>query len=367
MAKGHIKQVFPGGNTAKGFVSFYDYLCFPKRNKIFVMKGGPGVGKSTFMRQIGTSLAEAGFDVEFHNCSSDNGSLDGVYIPSIGVGILDGTAPHVVDPKHPGAVDEIVHLGDYWDEPAMRKNTAGVVAGFTENARLFRCAYANLASAKVHLDEYEAYYKDLGTLNISGLNGRTRELIGEIFGNQTASAPGPERHLFGSALSPKGPVNFLDTVYGPMEKRYIIKGDYGTGKSTIVGKIFNEAVSRGFYVEAYHCPLTSDHLEHLVIPELSVAVLTSVPPHVVEPDCHILAVDTSEFVDADAIVRVKGDMDEARTLYQASMDRAVGFISRAKANHDALETFYIPNIDFAKVSARRDDILGRILELAEIF
>jgi len=107
MAKGRLVKVFPGGNTAYGFHSFYDYIIEPDATRIFVIKGGPGVGKSTFMRKIGETLLEQGFDCEYHCCSSDNGSLDGLVIPAIRVALLDGTAPHVVDPKNPGAVDEI--------------------------------------------------------------------------------------------------------------------------------------------------------------------------------------------------------------------------------------------------------------------
>jgi hypothetical protein len=91
--EGSIKKVFPGGNTSKGFVSFYDYIIKPDANKIFIIKGGPGVGKSTFMRKIAHELVELGLEVEFMCCSSDNGSLDGVVIPAIETAIIDGTAP----------------------------------------------------------------------------------------------------------------------------------------------------------------------------------------------------------------------------------------------------------------------------------
>lgn len=109
MGIGRIKKVFPGGNTSKGFFSFYAYIIDNQEaSRIFVIKGGPGVGKSTFMRKIAEAMLERGYDVEFHCCSSDNGSLDGVVIPTIKVALLDGTAPHVVDPRNPGAVDEIM-------------------------------------------------------------------------------------------------------------------------------------------------------------------------------------------------------------------------------------------------------------------
>jgi hypothetical protein len=47
--QGRVKHVFPGNNTARGFYSFYDYIIAPDARRILVIKGGPGVGKSTFL------------------------------------------------------------------------------------------------------------------------------------------------------------------------------------------------------------------------------------------------------------------------------------------------------------------------------
>lgn len=98
MNKGVLRKIFPGGNTGQGFHSFYHYLINPDAARIFVLKGGPGVGKSTFMRTIGEALLNNGYDVEFHCCSSDNGSLDGVVIPALSIALVDGTAPQAESP-----------------------------------------------------------------------------------------------------------------------------------------------------------------------------------------------------------------------------------------------------------------------------
>jgi hypothetical protein len=92
--KGSIKKVFPGGNTSKGFFSFYDQIIPEDAERIFVIKGGPGVGKSSFMKTIAEEFLKLGYDVEFHYCSSDNKSLDGLVIKKANVALLDGTAPH---------------------------------------------------------------------------------------------------------------------------------------------------------------------------------------------------------------------------------------------------------------------------------
>ncbi|MCT4621160.1 MAG: ATPase [Marinisporobacter sp.] len=91
--KGWIKKVFPGANTAKGFYSYYDYIIGSDGKRLFIIKGGPGVGKSSFMKKIGYEMVNRGYDVEFHQCSSDNDSLDGIVIPDLKIAMIDGTAP----------------------------------------------------------------------------------------------------------------------------------------------------------------------------------------------------------------------------------------------------------------------------------
>ncbi|MGE5507842.1 MAG: hypothetical protein ACM3RP_05080, partial [Chitinophagales bacterium] len=127
-----VRHVFPGGNTSRGFYSFYDHITGPEIRSIYVIKGGPGVGKSTLMRRIADELSLRGYTIEQHHCSADNNSLDGVVAPELGLALIDGTAPHVVDPKHPGAIDTIVHLGDFWDEAAMRQEREAIVAATRE-------------------------------------------------------------------------------------------------------------------------------------------------------------------------------------------------------------------------------------------
>ena len=99
----HI-QYFLGANAPTGFYSLYDHLLPPEEARaIYILKGGPGCGKSTLMRRIGAWAEESGLETEYIICSGDPGSLDAVLLPKLGVAIVDGTAPHVVVP-----------LGHFW-------------------------------------------------------------------------------------------------------------------------------------------------------------------------------------------------------------------------------------------------------------
>ena len=81
----HI-QYFLGANSPSGFYSLYDHLLPPERaSRFYILKGGPGCGKSTLMRQVARQAEEAGEEVEYILCSGDPDSLDAILLPRLGV------------------------------------------------------------------------------------------------------------------------------------------------------------------------------------------------------------------------------------------------------------------------------------------
>lgn len=86
--------MFPGGNTSQGFYSLHDNIKGPKRNMLYIIRGMPGGGKSSMMKEIGKLALEKGYDLEYHHCPSDPNSVDGVVIEELGIAIVDGTLPH---------------------------------------------------------------------------------------------------------------------------------------------------------------------------------------------------------------------------------------------------------------------------------
>lgn len=86
---------FLGTNTPQGFVSRFDQLADPLDGwREFVIKGGPGTGKSTLMKRIAAEAGTRCKRVELIHCSSDVDSLDGVILHDIKTSIADGTSPH---------------------------------------------------------------------------------------------------------------------------------------------------------------------------------------------------------------------------------------------------------------------------------
>jgi len=118
--KEKIEGYFAASNTKDGFVSYFDEV-FGKSDvdRLYIIKGGPGVGKSTFMKRMGKKAEEAGLTCQYFYCSSDPDSLDGIIIKEKRVAVIDGTSPHTVEPKMAGVREIIIDFGRAWDTDGL--------------------------------------------------------------------------------------------------------------------------------------------------------------------------------------------------------------------------------------------------------
>lgn len=358
MVSGKARHMFPGGNTCKGFFSYYDYIMPQEEaRRIIILKGGPGVGKSSFMRYIAEQMLSKGLDVEFMHCSSDPDSLDGVVIPKKSIALMDGTAPHVVDPKNPGAVDEIINLGDFWNEEGFLKNKDKILSINNEIKKTFLRAYKYIQAAFSIYEDNTAIYHS--TADHGKINLLISKLICKIFKDiDVSETEGRRRHLFASAITPRGMINFLSTVITTKEI-IVVKGKPGTGTERLLERVRLAAFERGLYTESFYCALNPHKLEHLIIPELDISLTTS-------NSYHQAGVDRAEVIDLDSYLnhkvldRYKNIIDFNDNETDNLLNRAVQTIKQAKKYHDELENYYIPNMNFNELTKFRDYTLARL-------
>lgn len=352
--EGTVRKLFPGGNTSIGFYNLFDYIIPENTNRIFCLKGGPGVGKSSMMKKIAKEFIEKGYDVELFYCSSDPSSLDGIVIKQLGVVFLDGTAPHIVDPKNPGAIDEIVNLGEYWNLKEIEENKDAIVACSKDMSHSFKRTYKFLSAAEPIYRDIEEKYS--GCMDFGKVNLVTSNLIEEIFKDiKSSDEYKPVRHLFGTAITPIGHIDYTDSMLVNAKKVYYLSGEIGTGKTTLLKKVFEKAVEKGMSVEVYHYPLIPEKIETVLINDLGIAITTSSIFKDEE------TIDLNKFVDEFKLSPYKEEMEFDKKLLDELINYAISNLKRAKTKHDVMESYYVPNMRFDDIDKLKDELIDRIL------
>lgn len=176
------KHLFLGANTTEGFVGFQDKLVdMYNLKKFYILKGGSGIGKSTFIRRFADAFPNHRKD--YFVCAGDPKSLDGVILPELGIGIIDGTYPHPVDPQYPGFIDEIINLGEYIIADKLTADIDTLKELQHKKIDLYKKAYAHLSNAREVHYQIEALYK--GAVDFDGINSKLSQIIMKHIDNQT--------------------------------------------------------------------------------------------------------------------------------------------------------------------------------------
>ncbi|EJP6472165.1 PRK06851 family protein [Clostridium sp. L74] len=357
--KNPSKHFFAGSNTAEGFYSLFNNIIdINDANRIIYLKGGPGTGKSSLMKSIADFFIKNNYTVDFFHCSSDSNSLDSIKIKELKIAMVDGTAPHMLDPKVPGAIDKIVNLGDLLDENKLKKHKNEIIKISNEISQTFKRAYRYLNAAK-------AIHEDWSVLNCNAKNHGNlykleRELKTNLFKeNIYNDSIGKKRHLFISAITPEGIVTHTDSIYIDMKNIYVLNGAPGTGKTEILNNISNEALNRGLCVEYYHNPLIPNILEHIVIPEINSAIVTSNEINKQFLDGEQIYMDN--LLDLSILNSNRNKINEDKELFYKLINKATDILHSEKSIHDDLEKYYVDNMDFSKIPQIRESIINDFL------
>lgn len=352
------KHYFACGNTAKGFQNLFA-TNLQKLEKIFILKGGPGNGKSTLMKRIGKKFEED-YLVEYIHCSSDAQSLDGVIVRELGFGIVDGTAPHVIEPTVPGCIEEYVNIGAAWLTRKLKPYQSEIVKLQEEIASCYPRAYDAFSRAiKVH-DEWEKVY--IQNMDYDKANELTEMIIKDILKEASYEKESKVYHRFFGAATCEGSVDFVENIIEPMKNRYFIKGRPGSGKSTLLKKLMVHAQMKGLDVEVYHCGFDPNSLDMILLPELETVIFDSTAPHEYFPtreDDVVVDVYKELIVDGTD-EKYADELADITARYGACIKEGVSYLKKAKDLHDELESYYIKATEFRVVEVLINQILLEI-------
>lgn len=342
-----VKTYFLGANSKQGFYSLYDQFP-PAGAFLHIIKGGPGTGKSGFMRRIGEAAEKHGFDVEYVLCSGDPDSLDGVYIPELGAAWVDGTAPHVGEPRCFAVDADYVNIGQFLTLPftAEEKYYVNQISrsykALYDKAYGYICAAAALRSAAVP--------SPLSDKEAASAEKKINAAFDRIHG-VTATGTAIEQTRFIRAASCLGDYRLCNEISKLCKLIYRLEGA-AVHISAALKYAAAEARLRGLDTICCPSPVDPEQLEAVLIPGLSLAFVG--------------------FGDYENAQRIKiggtipkedrAELREAAKLDRKLMELAYLKLRQAKALHDQMESVYKAHMDFPALTKFTDDEIKRIFK-----
>ncbi len=358
MYKVSSSSFFLGASTPSGFYSLFSELYSPEDGwRLYIIKGGPGTGKSTLMKKVAAECERLGHYCERIHCSSDPSSLDGVIIPSLKISIADGTSPHVLEPRFPGVSEKIIDLGAFRDDRKLYSHRERIIELTKENSEQHKKCIAFLAAAR-------GAYNDNANVGLSALKiarvHKFAEKLAESRLRAGGSGEGEIKKRFLSALTPEGLVQFRESFSDFCENKIVLSDSFGCASTVILKVISLYAARVGISGIICYCPMSPEHRpEHLIFPELSLGFYTANRHH---PDDFgkVLNIDCKRLYDRDILSRHKNRIAFNNRSGDELISEAVNKLAAAKRIHDELEKYYIDAMDFEKAGEYTESLIEEI-------
>ncbi|MED4584852.1 PRK06851 family protein [Brevibacillus choshinensis] len=353
------RHIYAAGNTARGYKTFFESVL-EGMERIYYLAGVVEGITSPLIETIGTEMGRKTDRVEWIHSPFENGQYDGVIFPEWKVAIMDSSYPRMTRPFAPGVTEIHVNLQTSLNVDQLSPYAAQISGWFEGIERKSQEAYEAFGEAlRIH-DEWEAPY--IENLDRDKANLVTDELLGLLFSDEPLSKPANVRRMYLGAATPLGPVDHIMKLTDHLDKRYYIKGRPGSGKSTMLKKLVNEAVKQGLDVEVYHCGLDPHSLDMVILPEKSVALFDSTAPHEYFP-----SKPSDEVVDMYERAITPGtdekyeeELLDIKVRYTQKIKEATACLAVAKELRDQLNNVYVEATDQQRLKAVVQAIIGRL-------
>lgn len=351
--KTKTNEYFAAANGFNGFESFFQEIFNPQLFEyIYILKGGPGTGKNSLMKNLHESLNGKCDAIDLIYCSSDIKSLDGIIFEYNGkkAAVIDGTAPHTTDPKYPGAVDKIINLSDAWCESTLKAHRERIAKISDLKERAYQSAYSYLKIAKSIDESVETIIRKIFTLDYA-------YTINELISKEEISHSNNTKKL----IEAFGAGGFYRLKPNEGKRTHYTVGIYGSER--VFYKLLAEQLEKkNISYERYPFVLKNDDNIGLVTTASQTLFVNLNGAPTDESDI----IDTSRFLDQTELAKEKNRLEFLWREREIMLWNSVSEFKAASNYHFELEKIYTASMNFSKTDKIKEKILSGIIKSLQI-
>lgn len=349
-------EYFASANTVDGFTCYFDRIFDPEKlNKIYIIKGGPGTGKSSILRHIASRAEEQGEPVERFLCSSDPESLDGVLLKKRKIAVIDGTAPHLSDPIYPGVVEEVFSTSDFWNSSQLLEAKCDIMQSIKEKKKQYRRAYHFLDAMGQVMNDVQKI--GIGALDEKKMRDAVKRIEKKHFSKKTC---GTDEVRLVAAINKVG-YSKLSTFENGCQTIYVIEDVLNTSYC-FLDEIYRAASREGISIIRSFSPFFKGRLNAICLPDLSICFVIGERNYDQEiAGKNYVYVNMKRFIDHNVITKARQKVRFAVKCCEMLFDGAVISFREAARCHETLEGIYKKTMDFASLTKESLNLCDEIL------
>lgn len=333
------RAYFAASNSTSGFFSYYNEIFNAARIKrVYAVKGGPGTGKSRFLRDVAAYAEGRDWESEYIYCSSDPDSLDAVILLKNGHGgiaLLDATAPHVYEPSCPGAREEILNLGAFWNAERLSEHFEEIEELNRAKGEAYRRAYRFLSGFGDMSRNRDALV--LPYVRRDRIRSFAERLMqGVPHGREYVARP-----ALIHSIGMRGEVGF-DTYFREADRLYIIEDCRGVAQY-LMAELCDAARNLRLEVRISHDPVEPQKIDGLFLCATGMAFVVCRADLCDYPRRKI---GMRRFVDTAAMRSVRAELNYTERMRRAMRCGAIDALEKVSELHFRLEDVYISAMDF---------------------
>jgi hypothetical protein len=262
-------------------------------------------------------------------------------------GMLDGTSPHTCEPRFPGAREEIINLGEFWDGELLRKQKNEIIALTERKSAEYKSAYTFLRSVGNLRAVRDGLVREVL------LTDKLRTAIERIAAIYPA---GKMRYIpaIVNSVSMNGQIRF-DTLERNAKKIYIIKKFYGV-EYIVLDELFMALQDRDLSARVSFDPITPEHVDGIYLEDDQTAFIIDQNSNITGENLshtsqnNTISLNSKRFVDIEALRDIRSELRYTARLGQSSLDGALHSLSKARIYHFLLEDIYGKAMDWKRFS-----------------
>ena len=342
-------KYFTDANSAAGYISLQkENLAGISR--IFHLINPVAQPIHELLSKISNTLTAQQLKLEYIYSTFNPNFLAGLVIRELDVAIISG--------KVAMEASDVIYMTSIYERSIIRKNQDEIDRLQLNANQFFKKMYMHLNAALHIHDEWEKIYVD--RMDFKQADQFRKDLVARLFATDIPSHGAGSRVLrrFFGASTPSGLHDFIPELTTGL-KRYLIKGRPGTGKSTLMKEIVEQAELLGYDVDVYHCSLDPKSLDMVVVPELNFCIFDATAPH--EYDVSFASdeiVDTyTAFIKDGTDERCADILENVEARYNNQIKSALGAMKAGYECREALGEIY----QDAFIPSRFDELEKRLI------